>query len=50
VEVDSRPPPGEGVGKGIDLMPIRNGIEVSFGYMLIMYLRDYVFSYHQINA
>jgi hypothetical protein len=40
--MDAWPPPGEGVGKRFDLMPIRKGIEVSFGYKLIIYLCDYI--------
>jgi hypothetical protein len=36
------PPPGEGVGEWVDVIPIRTLCEVLFGYMLIIKNNDYV--------
>jgi hypothetical protein len=35
------PPPGEGVGEWVDVIPIRTLCEVLFGYMLIIKNIDY---------
>jgi hypothetical protein len=34
------PPPGEGVGAWVNVMPIKTGCEVLFGYIVIMKIND----------
>ncbi|MGB3126638.1 MAG: hypothetical protein WBB95_22745 [Pseudomonas sp.] len=44
------PPPGEGVGVWVHVIPIKTGCEVLFGYMLIIKIIDYAVMDYSVIA